>query len=83
VLTRLMTGTYVGFCSMIATTAAPPRFVPSYSFLTDESAESYQLEKAIEVTRRVFSRRDRGWTGTDEAIMRYVAEAAPKVEVKP
>jgi UDP-N-acetylglucosamine diphosphorylase/glucosamine-1-phosphate N-acetyltransferase len=82
VLTRLMTGTYVGFCSMIATTAAPPRFVPSYSFLTDESAESYQLEKAIEVTRRVFSRRDRGWTGTDEAIMRYVAEAAPKVEGK-
>ena len=82
VLTRLMTGTYVGFCSMIATTAAPPRFVPSYSFLTDEGAESYQLDKAIEVTRRVFSRRDRGWTATDEGMMRYVAEAAPKVEGK-
>ena len=82
VLTRLMTGTYVGFCSMIATTAAPPRFVPSYSFLTDDGAESYQLDKAIEVTRRVFSRRDRGWTATDEGMMRYVAEAAPKVEGK-
>jgi len=38
------------------------------------------MDKAIEVTQRVFSRRDRGWTATDEQMMRYVAEAAPAVE---
>jgi UDP-N-acetylglucosamine diphosphorylase/glucosamine-1-phosphate N-acetyltransferase len=80
ILTRLMTGTYVGFCSMLAGTAAPPRFVPSYTFLTDGGAEPYRLDKAIEVTQRVFARRDREWTATDEQIMRYVAETAPSIE---
>ena len=80
ILTRLMTGTYVGFCSMVADSGAPPTFVPSYTFLTKRGPEPYRLDKAIEVTRRVFSRRDREWTETDEQIMRYVAGAAPGVE---
>lgn len=80
ILTRLTTGTYVGFCSMLADSGVPPRFVPSYSFWTGRGREQYRLDKAIEVTQRVFARRDRGWTDTDEQIMRYVAEAAPAVE---
>ena len=80
ILTKLMTGTYVGFCAMLAGTKSPPRFVPSYTFLTDEGAERYDLDKAIEVTQRVFARRDRNWTETDERMMRYVAAAAPTVE---
>jgi bifunctional N-acetylglucosamine-1-phosphate-uridyltransferase/glucosamine-1-phosphate-acetyltransferase GlmU-like protein len=80
VLTRLMTGTYVGFCAMLADSGSTPRFVPSYTFSTERGTEPYRLDKAIEVTQRVFARRDRGWTETDERIMRYVAEAAPAVE---
>jgi UDP-N-acetylglucosamine diphosphorylase/glucosamine-1-phosphate N-acetyltransferase len=80
ILTRLMTGTYVGFCSMFADSGTPPKFVPSYTFWTDKGREPYRLDKAIEVTQRVFARRDRGWTPTDEGIMRYVAETAPGVE---
>jgi hypothetical protein len=80
ILTRLTAGTYVGFCSMLADSGAPPRFVPSYTFWTGKGPEQYRLDKAMEVTRRVFARRDRGWTATDEAIMRYAAEAAPAVE---
>ena len=75
-----MTGTYVGFCSMLADSGSPPTFVPSYTFWTKRGPEPYRLDKAIEVTQRVFSRRDRGWTETDESIMRYVAAAAPAVE---
>ena len=77
-----MTGTYVGFCSMLADSGAPPRFVPSYTFWTEKGAEPYRLDKAVEVTKRVFARRDRGWTQTDEGLMRYVAQAAPPVEGK-
>jgi len=80
VLTRLMTGTYVGFGSMLAGNGAAPRFVPSYTFWTEKGAEAYRIDKAIEVTQRVFARRDRGWTKTDEDLMRYVAAAAPRVE---
>jgi UDP-N-acetylglucosamine diphosphorylase/glucosamine-1-phosphate N-acetyltransferase len=80
ILTRLMTGSYVGCGSMIAGNGSPPRFVPSYTFWTEKGAEPYHLDKAIEVTQRVFARRDRGWTDADERIMRYVAQAAPQVE---
>jgi UDP-N-acetylglucosamine diphosphorylase/glucosamine-1-phosphate N-acetyltransferase len=80
ILTRLMTGTYVGFCSMLSTSAPASRFVPSYTFWTERGAEPYRMDKAIEVTRRSFERRDRPWTDTDEQIMRYVERAAPEVE---
>lgn len=83
ILTRLMTGTYVGFCSMLADSGSPPRFVPSYTFWTERGPEPYRLDKAIEVTQRVFARRDREWTETDEQIMRYVAQAAPEIEGPP
>jgi len=80
ILTRLMTGTYVGFCSMLADSGSPPRFVPSYTFWTGRGPERYQFDKAVEVTKRVFARRDRTWTETDEQLMRYVQDVAPSVE---
>ena len=78
--TRLMTGSYIGFSSMIAISAHAPRFVPSFSYCTDRGVERYQMDKAIEVTRRVYQRRERVWTDTDEQIMQYVAHTAPEVE---
>ena len=38
------------------------------------------MEKAIEVTKRVYARRDRVWTEADEQVMRNVARIAPSVE---
>jgi hypothetical protein len=65
-----MTGTYVGFGSMLAGNGPAPRFVPSYTFWTEKGAEPYRIDKAIEVTQRVFARRDRAFTETDEHLMR-------------
>ncbi|HET6246975.1 MAG TPA: putative sugar nucleotidyl transferase [Tepidisphaeraceae bacterium] len=81
ILTRFMGGSYVGYCAMISTSAAAPRFVPSYTFLTDQGAAAYDHEKAVEVAQRVFTRRDRVWTDTDEQIMNSVRETAPAIEV--
>lgn len=80
ILTRLTAGTYIGFCSMYSAAPSAPRFIPSYSFWTDKGREEYQLEKAIEVTRRVYTRRDRQFTPTDERVMQYVARSAGAVE---
>lgn len=80
VLTRLSAGTYIGFCSMLAGSTPPPQFVPSFTFQTESGMHRYRMEKAMEVTRRVFARRDRQFNETDEQILRYVAEAAPEVE---
>ncbi len=80
ILTRLMAGTYLGFYTSVAGSGITPRFLPSYSFWTDRGIEPYRMEKAVEVTRLVYGRRDRQFTETDEQVMRYVAEVAPKVE---
>lgn len=81
ILTRLMAGTYVGFGCQLAATGAVPKFVPSFTFLTDKKGmEAYDLEKATEVTKRAFARHHREWTGVDGDLMRYVARIAPTVE---
>ena len=46
---------------MISLSGLPPRFVPSFTFLTDKGAAAYQLDKLAEVQRQVFGRR--GGTG--------------------
>jgi UDP-N-acetylglucosamine diphosphorylase / glucose-1-phosphate thymidylyltransferase / UDP-N-acetylgalactosamine diphosphorylase / glucosamine-1-phosphate N-acetyltransferase / galactosamine-1-phosphate N-acetyltransferase len=80
ILTRLTTGSYVGFCSQLAGSGIAPRFLPSFSYWTDRGLEPYRMEKAIEVVQRTFARRDRPWSQIDEQIMRYVGETAPQVE---
>lgn len=80
ILTRLPAGAYLGFSSMLADSGAAPRFVPSYTFWTDAGPTPYDPDKAIEVAKRAFARRDRAWTETDERIMRHVASSAPQVE---
>jgi len=78
--TRLMAGTYVGLASMIANSGIADKFVPSFTFLTDKGAEPYRLDKAIDVMKTVFARRDRSWDDVDETIIRYAAAAAVEIE---
>ena len=78
--TQLMTGSYIGFNSMIATSQYPPKFVPSFTFLTDKGAEPYRMDKAAEAMKEVFNRRHRDWTDTDETMNQFALETAKVVE---
>jgi UDP-N-acetylglucosamine diphosphorylase/glucosamine-1-phosphate N-acetyltransferase len=78
--TRLMTGTYVGFCSMIAVSGLPPHFVPSLSFVTDNGVEPYRLDKAVKVMKAAYARRDLSWTPADDRILEHVMASIPQVE---
>jgi hypothetical protein len=78
--TRLAPGSYVGFCASLNGSAFAPRFVPSFSYWTDAGMEPYRVDKAVEVTRQVFARRDRVFTDYDDRMMRHVAEVAKRVE---
>lgn len=80
ILTRIMCGSYIGFNAMVAAAGTSPRFVPSMTFLTDRGAERYQRDKAEEVARRVFARRNHPWAEADATIMDYVIKTAPLVE---
>ncbi len=78
--TRLMTGSYIGYSSMIATSGLPPISVPSYSFITDRGREEYRFDKALEVMKTMWMRRQNVWNAGAEAVARYAAEAAGEVE---
>jgi len=78
--TRLMTGTYIGYCCSISRSAPPPNFVGSFTFLTDKGAERYQVDKAQQVMTNMFARRSRKWSEADLEMIKYVEETAPGVE---
>lgn len=78
--TRLMSGTYLGVSSMVATSAHAPRFLPSFTFLTDTKQERYAFRKAVEVASRVYARRRRIWSGLDESVLVTAQEMASTVE---
>jgi UDP-N-acetylglucosamine diphosphorylase/glucosamine-1-phosphate N-acetyltransferase len=79
--TRVMAGSYLGFCCQLAASQILPSFVPSFTFLTDRDREPYRIDKAVEVITRAFASRNRQWTQTDESLLRYIANsAAPQVE---
>ncbi len=78
--TRLNTGTYVGYCSLLAASQLPPHFIPSFTFNTDAGQLPYNIEKAKEVMKQVYSRRGRGWDEEDEAMLKTAADFARQVE---
>jgi UDP-N-acetylglucosamine diphosphorylase / glucose-1-phosphate thymidylyltransferase / UDP-N-acetylgalactosamine diphosphorylase / glucosamine-1-phosphate N-acetyltransferase / galactosamine-1-phosphate N-acetyltransferase len=80
--TRLMTGSYIGYCCLLAGSDLPPRFVPSFTFWTDAGAQPYKLEKAREMMKQMYSRRGRSWDDEDEAQIKLVMESMKEAEGK-
>ena len=78
--TRLMTGSYVGYCSMIAASNLPSTFTPSFSFITDQGREDYRVDKAMATMRTVYARRNKSFSQEDEAMVHYAQRAANDAE---
>jgi UDP-N-acetylglucosamine diphosphorylase/glucosamine-1-phosphate N-acetyltransferase len=78
--TRLMPGTYIGFCSALLGSNVPPRFIPSFSFWTDKGIAPYDIDKAKTVMKQVYARRDLRWTDGDDRMVAQVLNTAPQVE---
>ncbi|HTW93155.1 MAG TPA: putative sugar nucleotidyl transferase [Tepidisphaeraceae bacterium] len=78
--TRLMSGSYVGYCAMWAASAIAPRMIGSMSYWTDKGREQYKADKAIEMITAVYARRGRAWTEEDHQMLHYAAETAEEVE---
>jgi len=78
--TRLMPGTYIGFCCTVAGSHIAPRFLPSFTFWTDRGAEPMNLDVAQRTMKAVYARRDIQWTAADERMVQQVRKIAPEVE---
>ncbi|MGC8594685.1 MAG: GlmU family protein [Candidatus Kryptoniota bacterium] len=68
------TGTVVGVCCNIFGAGLPPKFVPSFSWGGADGFETYRIEKAIEVARRVMLRRKINLSPADQKLFQKVFE---------
>jgi UDP-N-acetylglucosamine diphosphorylase/glucosamine-1-phosphate N-acetyltransferase len=67
------TGTVVGVSSNIFGSGFPPKYVPSFSWgAAGETFTTYQVERAIDVARRVMKRRQIELTAAEETLFRTI-----------
>jgi len=77
------TGAVVGFGCNIATCEFAPKFVPSFTWLTSEETSIYDVERCLEVARRVMGRRQMSMTPAEEARFRALPAVARQIEKRP
>ncbi len=68
----LSTGSVIGFASH-ATVSRPPKFVPSYAWVTDQGVSRIDFEKVVAIAQTVMSRRGTEWTPADHELFVRIA----------
>jgi UDP-N-acetylglucosamine diphosphorylase/glucosamine-1-phosphate N-acetyltransferase len=69
---RILTGSVIGTGTMLAVSGFAPKHTERFSFHTDEGVERYDIEKFIDMARRMTTRRGRGIRQSEEEILRAV-----------
>ncbi len=70
--TMFNTGTVVGVSSNIFGGSFPSKYIPSFSWGGSEAITSYDLERSIDVAKRVMARRKIDMTEHDERLFRKI-----------
>lgn len=70
--TMLNTGTVVGFSANVFGADFPPKHIPSFSWGGASGFSRFDLQKALEVARRMMQRRNMPLTEIDEEIFSYL-----------
>ncbi len=70
--TMFNTGTVVGASSNIFGAGFPKKYVPSFTWGGSDSMTSYDIDKALDVAKRVMARRNIQLTETEEKVFRKV-----------
>jgi len=77
--TMFNTGTVVGFCSNVYGAGYLPKYIPSFSwFDAQKGAQTYKMEKAIEVATRVMARRKVRFSATDKKLFHDIFHLTTK-----
>jgi UDP-N-acetylglucosamine diphosphorylase/glucosamine-1-phosphate N-acetyltransferase len=69
------TGTVVGLASNVFGAGFPPKYVPSFAWGGADLMTTYDLERALQVAKRVMARRKTVMLPEEEAVYRHVFEA--------
>lgn len=73
--TMFNTGTVVGVSCNVFGSGFPPKYIPGFSWGGAEKTETYNVEKALSVARRVMARRNISLSGEEEKVFRAVFQA--------
>ncbi|MBI9073343.1 MAG: GlmU family protein [Melioribacteraceae bacterium] len=80
--TTFNTGTIVGICTNVFGAGFPSKYIPSYSWGGADALTTYDLERSIEVARRVMARRSIHMSDADERLFRKVFDLTREVRRK-
>lgn len=76
----LPTGCIIGYACNVFVSAYAPKFVPSFSWLTDEGHAEHDVERALKVALKVVARRKREYSATEQALFRSIRTEANRHE---
>lgn len=78
--TILPTGCVVGICAQVFTSGTIPKFVPSFSWLTEAGLEGARVDKVVEIARTVMARRHVMLSEAETELLRAAASKSRAAE---
>ena len=80
--TCLTTGSVIGFSSHI-TVPRPPKFIPSFAWVTDKGIAPMDFDKAVKIAKTAMQRRSVEWTAADNNVFTRIHKTWRLVEKGP
>jgi UDP-N-acetylglucosamine diphosphorylase / glucose-1-phosphate thymidylyltransferase / UDP-N-acetylgalactosamine diphosphorylase / glucosamine-1-phosphate N-acetyltransferase / galactosamine-1-phosphate N-acetyltransferase len=76
--TRFTTGSNIGFACNILFTSTPPKFLPSFSWCSDNNTMTYDVKRELRVANRMMERRKKIMTQCEEEVFKTIFDLSEK-----
>lgn len=76
----LPTGCVIGHACNVFVSRYPPKFVPSFSWLTDDGLQPHDPARALAVARKVMARRNRSMSQAEQDLFLSIRDMAGRIE---
>ncbi len=70
--TKFTTGSIIGFACNILLTNTPPKFIPSFSWYSDNITRAYDIRRELQVAKRMMARRNKKMTRNGEKVFKSI-----------
>ncbi len=70
--TKFTTGSIIGFACNILLTSTPPKFIPSFSWYSDNITRAYDITRELQVAKRMMARRNKKMTRNGEKVFKAI-----------
>jgi len=70
--TRFTTGCIIGFACNILMTRIPPKYIPSFSWYSDNITRAYDIKRELQVAKRMMARRNKKLSRNGEKVFKSI-----------